>query len=237
MSAALWFPGLADGAVGVLLAAAVVLATGSVPVRGRGSLRPTTPVHRALRALGRMVRPAAERLRGGRSRRRGETGRVQVVITQVAGLVRSGMPPDLAWASVDIGTTADGMPRADDLVGLTHDSSQAHAVVAACRLAHEIGSPVAPVLDSIVSTLVTAAESAADREAALAAPRSTARLLLWLPVVGAGLATVLGASPLRLLLDGGPAALAPVAGGLMLVLGQAWSRRLVRSAAAGRDDR
>ena len=237
MSAALWVPGLADGTVGVLLAAAVVLATGSVPVRGRGSLRPTTPVRRAVSALGDRLGPWPGRQRGGRSTRGGGAGRVQVVITQVAGLVRSGMPPDLAWASVDIGTTADGMPRAADLEGLTRDSSQAHAVVAACRLAHEIGSPVAPVLDSIVSTLVAASEAAADREAALAAPRSTARLLLWLPVVGAGLATALGASPVRLLVEGGPTATAPVVGALMLALGQTWSRRLVRSADAGRDVR
>jgi len=237
MSGALWVPGVVDAAVGVMLATTVVLATGSVPVRGRGRLRPTTLVHRALRALGRRLGLWVGTLRGVRSTGRGDAGRVQVVITQVAGLVRSGMPPDLAWASVDIGTAADGTPRADDLVRLTHDSSQAHAVVAACRLAHEIGAPVAPVLDSIVSTLVAAAESAAERDAALAAPRSTARLLLGLPVVGAGLATALGASPVRLLVDGGPAALAPVAGGVMLALGQVWSRRLVRSAAAGRDDR
>lgn len=237
MSPALWFPGLTDIAVGALVAASVALATGSVPVRGRGPLRPTSLVRRALRTLGHRLDPWMGRLRGVRSARRTGTGRVQVVITQVAGLVRSGMPPDLAWASVDVGTAPDGTPRADDLVRLTHDDSQAHAVVAACRLAHEIGAPVAPVLDSIVSTLVAAAESAAERDAALAAPRSTARLLLWLPVVGAGLATALGASPLHLLTGGGPAAVAPVAGGLMLALGQAWSRRLVRSAAAGGDAR
>ena len=230
---ALEVPGLADTAVGLLIAVAVMLATGSVPVRGRGPLRPPTPACTALRALVRRLGPVTGRLRGAPSRRRSDTGRVQVVITQVAGLVRSGMPPDVAWASVDIGTTSDGTPRTADLVRLTHDGSQAHAVVAACRLAHEIGAPVAPVLDSIVSTLVAAAESAAERDAALAAPRSTARLLLWLPVVGAGLATALGASPVRLLVGGGPAALAPVAGTLMLALGHTWSRRIVRAAAAG----
>lgn len=223
----------ADAVVGVLLAAAVLLATGSVPVRGRGPLRPAAPGSR-LRLV--LTRPAASLRSAGRRPRqagRGDAGRVQVVLTQVAGLVRSGLPPDHAWASVDVGTAPDGTPRADDLVRLTRDPSQAHAVVAACRLAHEVGAPIAPVLDSVVATLVAAAESVSERDAALAAPRSTARLLLWLPAVGAVIATVLGASPVRLLVDGGPAAVAPVAGVVLLVLGQTWTRRLVRAAATG----
>lgn len=222
-----WVPTLADLTVGALLAVAATLATGSVQVRSAASLRPRaarSPVGRSPHGLARLL--------SRRATRRADAGRVQVVITQVAGLVRSGMPPPLAWSSVDVATSADGTPRTDDLVRLTHDLSQAHAVVAASRLAHEVGAPVAPVLDAVVAALVASAEAAAERDTALAAPRSTARLLLWLPAVGAGLATVLGAGPVRLLLDGGPAAVAPVAGVVMLVLGRTWTRRLVRSAAS-----
>lgn len=218
---------LVDLTVGVLVAAAVAVASGSLQVRSAASLRP-----RAERRLRWRVPPVVARLLSSRRALREDAGRVQVVITQVAGLVRSGMPPALAWASVDVATVPDGSPRTQDLVRLTRDPSQAHAVVAACRLAQEVGAPVAPVLDAVVAALVASAEAAAERDTALAAPRSTARLLLWLPVVGAVLATVLGAGPVRLLLDGGPAATAPVAGMVMLALGRAWSRRLVLSAAA-----
>jgi tight adherence protein B len=155
---------------------------------------------------------------------------VQVVITQVAGLVRSGMPPDRAWAGVGVTVRPDGIPTPADLLHLTSDAAQARAVVAACRLAQQVGAPIAPVLDSIVATLVAAAESAAERDTALASPRSTARLLLWLPAAGAVVATVLGAGPVQLLLGGGPAVLAPVAGGLLLAVGRWWTRRLVQAA-------
>lgn len=227
MTGAAWFPTSADVTVGVLLAAAAAVASGSFQVRSAASLRPRAARHRHPRWP-----PGVARLLGSRRARRDDAGRVQVVITQVAGLVRSGMPPALAWASVDVASSPDGTPRRQDLVRLTHDPSQAHAVVAACRLAQEVGAPVAPVLDAVVAALVASAEAAAERDTALAAPRSTARLLLWLPVVGAGLATVLGAGPVRLLLDGGPGAIGPVVGVGMLVLGRAWTRRLVRSAAA-----
>lgn len=227
MTGTAWVPDFADVIVGTLLAAAAAVATGAFQVRSAATLRP-----RAGRRPHRRVPAVAVRLLSRRRALREDAGRVQVVITQVAGLVRSGMPPALAWASVDVATSPDGTPRLQDLVRLTRDLAQAHAVVAACRLAHEVGAPLAPVLDAVVAALVASAEAAAERETALAAPRSTARLLLWLPVVGAGLATVLGAGPLRLLLDGGPAAAAPVAGVAMLVLGRTWTRRLVRSAAA-----
>lgn len=215
---------------GALVAAGMTVAAGGVgPRRGR-DLRPVGPASRA------GARRLSHGLLGGLVRRARGGDRVvgvrdvQVVITQVAGLVRSGMPPDRAWAGVGVTVRPDGIPAPADLLHLTSDASQARAVVAACRLAQQVGAPIAPVLDSIVATLVAAAESAAERDTALASPRSTARLLLWLPAAGAVVATVLGAGPVQLLLGGGPAVLAPVAGGLLLAVGRWWTRRLVQAA-------
>lgn len=217
--------------VGALVAAGVVAAGGLGPRRAR-VLPPVSAASWAWGVVRKLSRGPLGRLvrgTGGGDRVVGARD-VQVVITQVAGLVRSGMAPDRAWASVGVTVRADGIPAPADLLRLTSDASQARAVVAACRLAQQVGAPIAPVLDSIVATLVAAAESAAERDTALASPRSTARLLLWLPAAGAVVATVLGAGPVQLLLGGGPAVLAPVAGGLLLAAGRWWTRRLVRAA-------
>lgn len=218
--------------VGLLLALAVLAAAGA-PQRGGGPLRPASAGRRVRDATHPLLTGVVARWRHRRDGSDADTGHVQVVMTQVAGLVRSGMPPERAWASVDVATDPDGAPRAGDLSLLTRDPAQVQAVVAACRLAHEVGAPIAPVLDSIVATLVVASEAAAERTTALAGPQSTARLLLWLPAVGACLATALGAGPVEVLLRGGPVALAPVAGTVMLLLGRWWTRRLVRAAVSG----
>lgn len=170
---------------------------------------------------------------------------MEVVVTQVAGLLRSGLPPQRAWELVGgLRVEGDGVPDTDDLArrvagggrgrssasGSEQARRQAAAVVAACRLAVEVGAPLAPVLESIVATLVASAEAEAERDAALAGPQTTARVLLWLPVVGALLGSALGADPVRLVLGGGPTALAPVAGIGLLVAGRAWTARLTARA-------
>lgn len=216
---------------GLFVTAGVLVTTGRGPQPRARSLRPEGWAVRASRAVAGLLRSAAARAtRPGKGRGVDSTRDVQVVITQVAGLVRSGMPPDRAWAGVGVAVRPDGIPATADLLRLTDDASQAQAVVAACRVAQLVGAPIAPVLDSIVSTLVAAAESAAERDTALASPRSTARLLLWLPAVGAVVATVLGAGPVHLLLAGGPVVLAPTVGVLLLAAGRWWTRRLVRAA-------
>ena len=160
-----------------------------------------------------------------------------MVVTQVAGLLRSGLSPSRAWPMVG-GVRADlhGIPDASDLAALVGGGAddqaarQAAAVVAACRLAVVVGAPLAAVLESIVATLTAAAEAESERTAALAGPQTTARVLLWLPVLGAALGTALGADLPRLLLGGGLGAATLGAGTVLLLAGRAWSRRLVAGA-------
>lgn len=240
-----------------------LLCAGAVFVLGLGPRRPgLSRPRRAVDVAGRvgvLARLAGVLgIGGGR-----DEARLQIVVTQAATLLRSGLPPDQAWESVGgIRTDGLGIPRLGDLVALVdpvgppHARSrqhwrparrksvradraqlaqrQAYAIVAACRLAARVGAPLAVVLDSIVLTLVASAEAAADRDAALAGPQSTARVLLWLPVAGAALGTALGADPVGLLLGGGPLALVPATGIALMLLGRRWSARLVsRARAAG----
>ncbi|PFG35160.1 hypothetical protein [Sanguibacter antarcticus] len=221
--------------VGALVGIAVLVGAGPVgrPVAGVAAQaaphrRPGT-VTALVAALGRRLPFVAAR--------GGQTTSMAMVVTQVAGLLRSGLAPNRAWPMVG-GVRADlhGIPDAADLaalVGGTDDEQaarQAAAVVAACRLAAVVGASLAPVLESVVATLTAAAEAESERSAALAGPQTTARVLLWLPLVGAALGTALGADLPGLLLGGGVGAVVLVAGTALLLVGRTWTRRLVAGA-------
>lgn len=171
---------------------------------------------------------------------------VQVLVTQVAGLLRGGASPGQAWQLLgDVRVDRIGTPDEDDLLVLVAGGSgragevdrarrQVAAIVAACRLAGEVGAPLASVLDAIVAALVSAARAESERAAALAGPRSTARVLAWLPGIGAVLGMALGADPLGLFVAGGLGAAAPMAGLVLVGVGHRWTTRLVaRARAAG----
>jgi tight adherence protein B len=111
----------------------------------------------------------------------------------------------------------------------------ASAVVAACLVADELGAPLAGVLDEIAGALAADADARADLVAALAGPRSGARVVGWLPVLGALLGAALGADPLGVLVGGGWASAAGLLGAVLLVVGHLWTRWLVaRAGRAGR---
>ncbi|MEP7763785.1 hypothetical protein [Sanguibacter sp. 25GB23B1] len=222
---------------GVLVGVAVLAAAGP---RGRPVGRVAAPgggERWGLRAAVVAVRATAARQLASRTGRSEPTTSMAMVVTQVAGLLRSGLPPSRAWPMVG-GVRADlhGIPDHTDLAALVGGADddqaarQAAAVVAACRLAAEVGAPLAAVLESIVATLTAAAEAESERSAALAGPQTTARVLLWLPVVGAALGTALGADLPRLLLGGGVGAVVILAGTGLLLAGRTWSRRLVAGA-------
>ncbi|GAB2450307.1 type II secretion system F family protein [Xylanimonas ulmi] len=166
--------------------------------------------------------------RGGASRDEG--ARVRVVVAQVVALLRAGAPPGAAWTRA-AGVPVDGLgvPEAAALATVVGDAP-ARAVAAATRLALTVGAPLGRVLEAVSDTLAAQAESDAEREAALAGPRATARVLLWLPAVGALLGWALGADPWAAATDGGPGT-AAVAGGLVLLaVGHWWTGRLVETA-------
>ncbi len=188
----------------------------------------------------------------GRGRRQ-PVGLVHVV-SAVAALLRSGMPPGDAWGQVlGVRPGADGVPRLGDLADAGGRASAAlrlgpvvvpsrsrravpvegaRAVVAAGKLAATLGTPLAPVLDRLAESLAADEEVEAERRAAIAGPRSSATLLSGLPVLGVGLGTALGADPLGVVLRGGLGATSALLGVLLLMGGRWWTRRLVAAAVA-----
>ncbi|GAB3159086.1 hypothetical protein GCM10027059_04900 [Myceligenerans halotolerans] len=175
------------------------------------------------------ARPGARHVRrpGGETDGSGGTGPVRVTVLQVVALLRAGVAPGTAWSRaagvpVDLAGVPDG-----DALGRLLGPGDARAVVAATRLALDVGAPLGQVLESVADSLVRDAEARAEREAALAGPRTTARVILWLPVAGAGLGWLLGADTLGVVTDGGLGTAAAVLGAALLLAGWAWSARLV----------
>ncbi|WP_265520321.1 type II secretion system F family protein [Oerskovia flava] len=201
-------------------------------------------VHVVLRRGGRRarsvigVRPAAwrpgvtwRRLRARRAQHAPEL--VRLVVAQVGALLRAGASPAVAWQrAAEVRADPRGIPDVDALAERVGGLAPARSVVAACRLAAEVGSPLTAVLDQVAATLAAEAEARAEREASLAGPRATARVLLWLPAVGVLLGSALGADPVAQALDGGLGSAAVVGGVVLLVVGRRWTARMVGAARA-----
>ncbi|WP_240675594.1 type II secretion protein F [Cellulomonas endophytica] len=191
-----------------------------------------------------MLADVVARLRAG--------GRPGVVWTDVLAAGLPPVPAGPAGAPPDL-TTSDGVPTVAALTaatvgaraargaaragrggrrrrGSSPDLVPAAAVVAACRLAHDLGAPVADVLDRVAAAVVLESELEGERRAAVAGPRSSARLLAALPLLGLAVGVLLGADPVAVVVGGGPGAAAVGAGFVLLVLGHRWTAHLVRAA-------
>lgn len=149
---------------------------------------------------------------------------------------RAGPPDATATATARARATAedtddDGVPVA--LRVLAAQQPALGGAVAACRLTHRLGAPMAEVLESCAHGLAEAERARAARAVALAGPRTTARLLQGMPVLGLALGALVGADSVAVLLDGGLGSLVLVAGIGLTVVGHRWVRRLVRAAEGG----
>lgn len=150
-------------------------------------------------------------------------------LAQVVAALRAGAAPGAAWASVGV-RAVEGLPDAGALVELGATPQQVGAIRAAAEVGRELGAPPAAVLERVADGVRDEADAAAQRQAALAGPRATARLLAWLPVVGLGLGAALGAEPWVVLVDGRGGTGLLGAGVVLVLAGRAWTRRLVATA-------
>jgi tight adherence protein B len=123
-----------------------------------------------------------------------------------------------------------GAPEEACLARAVGGQAHARTIIAASRVAHELGAPLGGVLEAVSDALVVEAEARSEREAALAGPQTTARVLLWLPAAGVVLGWVLGADPLATALDGGAGTSAIGLGLALLAVGRAWTARMIRNA-------
>lgn len=171
---------------------------------------------------------------GARSTQNEEMG--EALLHQMAGLLRGGMPATQAWERLSIRTTAQGLPRHDDLTNAldprpTADTRrQAQGVVVACKLAHELGIPLAALLIVVAGTVDDSQRSIAQRQSALAGPAATGRVLLWLPIIGVLIGVLLGAQPLSWLVQEPLGLICLITGVGLLLAGKKWSNVLMAQA-------
>ncbi len=125
-------------------------------------------------------------------------------------------------------TTAAGLPDPGNRSGPT--PRRLWVDLAACLdVAERSGAPLADILARYAAQLDAELDAAAARETALAGPKATATLLLWLPAAGLMLGFAMGVNPVTVL-TGSPVGWALLAcGGLLIFTGRWWTRRLIRS--------
>ena len=202
------------------------------------------------------VRAATAARPGGRQR----VPDIALLLTEVATLLRAGATTQRAWqrslerAGLTQGTVPDddGVPpalaalaagrrrRPGDLLRCVTDPAEARrrreaaaaapGAVAACRLTAALGAPLAGVLEAVADGVAESARAEASRATALSGPRSTARLLAGLPLIGLALGAGIGARPGEVLLDGGWGSVLGATALVLIVVGHVATTRLVRAA-------
>ncbi|MFP5334724.1 MAG: type II secretion protein F [Actinomycetes bacterium] len=168
-------------------------------------------------------RPASPRWPRVPRRRRREAealAEMAALVSEVAVLLRAGLSADVAWRHAAGAGGVGGAPGGERaLTGLT----------ATWQVAQRTGAPTADVLLRYAASLRADAAAADAREAALAAPRATARLLVGLPPAGLLLGSAVGADPVSVLLGTPAGRVSAAAGAVFALAGWWWTRRLLAS--------
>lgn len=144
--------------------------------------------------------------------------------TAVAGSLPEGELAELARA-----VAAGADPRRAGPARLA-GSELISSLSAALTVCERTGAPTAGVLQNLAEALRDLHDASLARRTAFAGPRSTARILLVLPLAGLALGMLLGGDPLRLLLSTPIGNLLATAGAAATVIGWWWMRRLIRQA-------
>lgn len=119
--------------------------------------------------------------------------------------------------------------------GLERRAASTTADLALCwAVSERTGAPLSGLLGGLADALEADLDADAARSTALAGPRSTVRILTWLPVLGIGLGMLMGVHPLRTLLTTPWGLAALGAGAVLTAVGRAWTSALIgRAEAAG----
>lgn len=91
------------------------------------------------------------------------------------------------------------------------------------------GAPAAEMILRYAAAQRDALDAERERRIAMAGPKSTVRVLSWLPLIGIGLGLLIGVRPLELI-TGLPGQLSIGAGLALYVLGRWWMRTMMRRA-------
>lgn len=171
------------------------------------------------------------------------------VAERLAVLLAGGVAPSMAWRYLDdalgrrdpakpavsaaAAAASAGKDIPDALAGVAGAGAEAwRSLAAALDVATRCGAPIAGALHTLAATLRSIGQTQRDIETALAGPRSTARLVMVLPLVGIGFGLLLGFDTAAAIATPIGAAVV-VVGALLMVAGWRWSSRLARKAEPG----
>lgn len=185
-----------------------------------------------------------------RTARRTAAGPLEMarLVEQLATVISSGSSIRQAWSALARSLPAGDLrdlsraaasgadPRRAAGARLAH-SEMVSSLGAALTVCTRTGAPTAGMLQSLAEALRDLHDAAQARRSAFAGPRSTARILLVLPLAGLGLGMLLGGEPLRLLLASPAGNLLALSGTTLTLLGWWWMHRLIQQADPPREHR
>lgn len=160
---------------------------------------------------------------------------------RIATVIAGGCAPRMAWDAVcdtlapgplrDLARrVADGADPRRAAQGALASSTAIRSLAVALTVCERTGAPTVVVLSGLATALRDLHDAALARTAAFAGPRSTARILLVLPLAGLGLGFLLGADPVSFLLGSASGRAVGILGCALTLWGWAWMHRLLRSA-------
>jgi tight adherence protein B len=208
------------------------------------------------------VRRRVDAIRRRRRSPAAELDAVAAVAERLAVLLSAGVAASAAWSHVDVGSSNDdGDVNADDLAvlrGIAAAAAEGESVPAAIEQARALaprasdrwailgaawqvavgsGAPLASGLRELAGALRDEAQLRREVASALAAPVSSARLVLALPLMAVLFGAAFGFDTVAVLL-GNPLGLACVgSGGGLLWAARGWSRALVARATSSTAER
>lgn len=214
---------------------ALLVAAGGVgkPAPGRGRHRVDAGARQPAGAELSRAQLAGVRLAGVR---RAPELDVAALVVEVAARLRAGAAPPTAWRDalrarqLSTELSDEGVPAVLEVSGAGRRAPPgAHAAAQATRLAHELGAPLAQMLQDISETLAHLRAAAGARRIEFAGPRASARMLAGLPLAGLGLGALAGINPVAFF--GSWAGAAVLSVGLTLqASGWLWTRAAIRKA-------
>jgi tight adherence protein B len=146
-----------------------------------------------------------------------ESQKAAEVIVRLAGLVRSGLGAQQALAEVS--ETIESLP-----------SAAVQRFQAVWRVANRVGGSLSAALDRLAEVFADESKHRQEIELAFAGPRSTARLVLWLPVVSLVLAQLLGMRPFEAVFHTPLGFISVAIGVILMLFGRVWSRAILSRA-------
>ncbi|WP_394940035.1 type II secretion system F family protein [Psychromicrobium sp. YIM B11713] len=177
-----------------------------------------------------LIRQLSALLRGGRSI--AQLWHDAQLVTNSAGL-REFLAKAAALSALGLSPTTElnALSRSSRL---SRQARKATSEMLICfEIAEHTGAPLALTLETLAAHIEQRMDLEAQRGISMAGPRTTARLLGWLPLLGLGGGFLIGLDPLSVLLTT-PWGLAALFGGLSLILlSRLWTAALIQ-AAAGR---